>query len=927
MSPSSAVLKASGASIISPWVTPESTLVALFGPMVQQKAMMSPTSNLSAAVGEQLLHYRILSKLGQGGMGEVYMAADLRLNRRVALKLLPPSVSEDPVRRQRFAREAKAVAALNHPNIVTLHAVEEDARRFFIVMELVEGQTLAQQIRSNGLPWERFFEWAIALADAVGSAHQRGITHRDLKPQNVMIGENGRLKVLDFGLAKIEDTGAGDEDVRNISTATLSVEGGLIGTLQYMSPEQAQGKQVDHRTDIFSLGLILFEMVTGGRPFNGDSRVALLASIIRDPSPNIQELRPDVPPMLRRIIERCLAKDPNRRYQSLMDLRADLEDVRDTPASARIPWLPSRKRWVAALTLLVGVAVAGSAGLLLHRAARSAPQAVPASTPPRLTVEKFTQLTADTGPELSPSLAPDGNWFVYATRRSGNWDLYRLRIGGEIPMNLTADTKEDDTQPAVSPDGERIAFRSERMGGGIFIMGATGESARRVADFGYAPSWSPDGTELVVTTERLMTDDNPRYRGHFGSEVWAIRVDTGQKRKLTEGDALHAVVSPHGQRIVYWGAHSNAARDLWTAPFKGSGPAVLLTSDAAIDWNPVWSSTGDAVYFASDRGGMMNLWRIPVDEQTGKPLGPPEAMTNGVLGWSYAPSISRDGRRMLFVAGGPRSWVGRMPFDARKEAVTGEEVRIAEGEQPRDAGNLVAFQLLSPSENLAVISPDGTGRRKLTDDVFRDRMPRVSPDGQRIAFASDRGGALDLWLIGMDGTVFKQLTQMAPIAAPVWSPDGKRMSGCHFTKGTFLLDPSRAWNEQTPEALPPLPGPGQVFCALDWSPDGRMLVGFAIGPEGPSAGTWTWSFETREYQRYDTQAGAASHRWLSDSRRVLYIQDSTAMLLDTVSKRLNPVLSINPDRLTDIFVTQDNRWIYFSRYSLEGDIWMATLNE
>jgi Tol biopolymer transport system component len=324
---------------------------------------------------------------------------------------------------------------------------------------------------------------------------------------------------------------------------------------------------------------------------------------------------------------------------------------------------------------------------------------------------------------------------------------------------------------------------------------------------------------------------------------------------------------------------------------------------------------------------MMNLWRIPVEEQTGKPLGPPEAMTNGVLGWSYAPSFSQDGRRMLFVAGGPRTWVERVPFDARKEAVTGEGVRIAEGEQPRIVGNLVAFQPTGPSEDLAVMSPDGTGRRKLTDDVFRDRMFRASPDGQRIAFASDRGGALDLWLIGVDGTMLKQLTQMAPIASPVWSPDGKRMAGCQFTKGTFLLDPSRSWNEQTPEALPPLPGPDQLFCVLDWSPDGRLLVGFAIGPQGPTSGTWTWSFETREYRRYDTPGSASAHRWLSDSRRVLFLQDSTIMMLDTGDNRLHPVLQLAPDKPTEIFVTPDDQWIYFSRYLLEGDIWMATLRE
>ncbi|PYT11038.1 MAG: hypothetical protein DMF51_16615 [Acidobacteria bacterium] len=266
----------------------------------------SPEDPLSLLIGQTLGHYRILRQLGAGGMGEVYEAEDMKLGRRVALKVLPEETARDSQRRERFEREAKAVAALNHPNIVTIYSVEEAAGIGFIIMELVEGETLRRVLPGGGLALGRLLDLAIPLAEAIAAAHQQGITHRDLKPENILIHRDGKVKVLDFGLAKMEgafgDTGHGSR----LPTRALTEEGRIVGTIAYMSPEQAEGKRVDPRSDVFTLGIILYEMATGERPFKGDTAVSLLSSILKDHPPPLTEIKATLPRDLARIVDRCL---------------------------------------------------------------------------------------------------------------------------------------------------------------------------------------------------------------------------------------------------------------------------------------------------------------------------------------------------------------------------------------------------------------------------------------------------------------------------------------------------------------------------------------------------------------------------------------------------------------------------------------------
>ncbi len=319
-------------------------------------------------IGQTLNHYEIREKLGTGGMGEVYVAEDTKLNRQVALKVLPADLAEDPERRERFEREAKAVASLNHPNIVTIYSVEEAEGLHFITMEMVEGKTLTEIIPEGGMPLEEFFRVSIPLADAINTAHQKGITHRDLKPNNVMVTKEGRVKVLDFGLAKLVENGdAADRATQlgaDLGTGQLTEAGQIIGTVAYMSPEQAEGKLVDHRTDIFSLGVMLYEMAAGEAPFQGDTKISVITSILRDTPPTVSDLNHTLPSHLGRVINRTLAKDPSRRFQTSTDLRNELEDLKaefDTSEMRRsgmsigpITRRKRRRNWTVAAAGVVG---------------------------------------------------------------------------------------------------------------------------------------------------------------------------------------------------------------------------------------------------------------------------------------------------------------------------------------------------------------------------------------------------------------------------------------------------------------------------------------------------------------------------------------------------------------------------------------------
>ncbi|MBN1629142.1 MAG: serine/threonine-protein kinase, partial [Thermoleophilia bacterium] len=446
--------------------------------------------------GQTIAHYEITSKIGEGGMGVVYKARDTHLDRYVAIKVLPPVKVADPDRQRRFVQEAKSASALNHPNIVTVYDVGQQEGVDFIVMEFIEGTPLDELIPPKGMRLSDALKHAAQVADALAAAHEAGIVHRDVKPGNVMVTEKGLVKVLDFGLAKLTAIASAGEDE---ATSTVKVPGGssteegaILGTVSYMSPEQAQGQKLDARSDIFSFGCVLYQMVTGTQPFLGSTMMSTLAAVInKDPKP-VHEFGKGVPSELERIIHHCLQKDRRQRWQSMADVRISLEYLHREGQAGRASQdgrgLQKPRRpvvWVAAAILVGAVSILGA--WLGSRATQRAQ--------PRFDLRR---VTADSGLTFQPTISPDGTLVAYASDRAGNGDLdlWVQQISGGQPIRLTTHGM-DDFEPAFSPDSSQIAFRSDRDGGGVFLVPALGGAVRMITDSGHMPSFSPDGQRLA----------------------------------------------------------------------------------------------------------------------------------------------------------------------------------------------------------------------------------------------------------------------------------------------------------------------------------------------------------------------------------------------------------------------------------------------
>src|SRR6266516_643050 len=658
-------------------------------------------------VGKQISHYQVVSCIGRGGMGEVFLAHDTSLGRKVALKLLRSDFTRIEERLRRFQQEARAASALNHPNILTIHEIGQEGSLHFMATEYVEGETLRQHLSRARLTVGQTLDVAVQVASALAAAHQAGIIHRDIKPENTMVRTDGNVKVLDFGLAKLTEP----KTIETAAPTLPQVEtapGVVMGTFSYMSPEQARGLAVDTRTDIWSLGVMIYEMAAGRQPFEGETASDVMSLILQKEPLPLAHSWPEVPAELERIVRKALRKDREERYQTIKDLLIDLRNLRKElelsaemersapPLSGRImSSAPSAtatahsassaeyivteiKQHKRVAALIVGIVIIASAAVLYLFSRRSAVLKQTA-----LANATFTQLTDQAGPEYFPSLSPDGKSFVYAGHASGNWDIYLQRVGGKNPLNLTKDSAADDTQSAFSPDGERVAFRSERDGGGIFLMGATGESVKRLTNFGFNPAWSPDGKEIACADDGPL---DPAVRNYPNSRIWAVNVATGEKRLVTKEDSIQPNWSPHGYRIAYGGRRNAAQRDIWTIPVSG-GEAMEVTNDAAVEGSSVWSPDGKYLYFASDRAGSMNVWRVPIEEQTGKVLGPPEAVTTPSP-YSAQLSFSRDGQRMVYSQMVRVANLQQVGFDPAKETVTGQPVWITQGSRSANTPNL-----------------------------------------------------------------------------------------------------------------------------------------------------------------------------------------------------------------------------------------------
>jgi serine/threonine protein kinase len=877
---------------------------------------------MSITKGTALGPYEILAHIGSGGMGDVWRARDNRIGRDVAVKVLPDVYAPGDERVRRFEQEARAAGALNHPGLVTIFDVGTIGGAPYIVMELLEGETLRDAIgdmRPTPLPLRKTIDYAIQIASALAVAHEKGIIHRDLKPENLFITSDGRVKILDFGLAKLAED-ATDIDGRHRTARHLTSAGMVIGTPGYMSPEQVRAKPLDSRTDIFSLGAVLYEMLAGKRAFERDSAVETMHAVLNEePEPLIST----VPHALEAIVCHCLEKNPRERFQSARDLAFDLRmlpEFHNSRTDSLKP-LPAGKKWAVRAALAVAAMLALAAGgFTLFR--------VRGASPP--TPSTYKQLTFGDGLTMFPTISPDGKMVAYMSAQSGNRDIYVQRVDGHVPTNLTADSPADDSEPAFSPDGSQIAFRSEREGSGIFVMSVTGESPHRLTDFGHNPAWSPDGKRIAISSEPVAL--RPQVHPRDG-ELWVIDVHTGTSRPLLrfqdkrQSDALQPSWSPNGKRIAFWGVSTNfGQRDIWTIDPDAPQPQrtiVRVTTDPALHWNPVWSPDGKYLYFGSNCSGTLNLWRVPMDEATGKPIGPSQAMTlpaavTGNFAFSQQGTLAYGTvtRTFRLIA---------IPFDPRR-GVVGAPRQLFGGSQefldfdPSPDQRSIAFTTSGGQEDLYIVNADGTHLRQITNDPARDRGATWSPDGKTLYLFSDRDGSYNIWSIHADGSGLARVTDdealrrigVHGIYTPAPSPDGRTIAA--LTKqGNVLIHLDRP----TPQRLDPI---RFGLSPLQWSPDSKQLISVVNG------GIGIYDLRTRRFEKVLDRG--IYPQWLADGRHILFFDKAGPAVIDLDTQRVTtkpitlPGVEWNgssvPRRLS-----MDGSTLYVRQMLEQGDIWIA----
>ena len=806
---------------------------------------------MSLAAGDRLDSYEILRPLGAGGMGEVWLARDLRLERHVAVKALPPDLTADPTRVKRFEQEARAASGLNHPNVCTIYALSVAADgRHLIVMEYVEGQTLRDRLMRGPLKHKELLDIAIQIGFALTAAHAAGVVHRDLKPENVMLRPDGFVKVLDFGLAKL--TAADSDPAMPTRTLIRTDPGVAVGTVAYMSPEQARGPDVDTRTDVWAVGVLLYEAVAGRRPFSGPSTSDVLAAILEHDPPPLARFDPGVPPELQRIVTKALRKDPEQRYQVMKDLVLDLQALRDDLASgqrnarvsapgngtgmsqaverpadgaASTPAKARRSGRMAAVAAAI-VAVAGSAAWLWYARTPTRPAAPATRTGPAPLLDRaLRKLTTGAGLQTGVTWSPDGRFIAYASDRAGNFDIWVQPIGGGDAVQITKE-RSQETQPDWSPDGSTIVYHSDRRGGGIYVIPALGGAERQLTSLGSFPKWSPDGTEVYcLLHDRLDVEPGP-------IRLYAVAAGGGQPTPvvsdfLAGGRYWYWVASHPDGRISALGWDKTLGFGFFTLPRTGGPPvSSKLPENFPLRSDPLglayarfqWDNTGRAVCFELLSNGLPQLWKAVVDPST-LDIVSMERLTRGTSHDTSA-AWSRDGKHLAYTARTETTRLWMYPFDTLRGRIL------------------------------------GPGRAVTEEDAIPCCVD-VSLDGRRLLYGlvNEGGGVSELWLADLARATRELVSKSQPSSwwlAGAVSTDGStvaytrvRSDGKGGVGDMLPMLYSAGGGEQSIG----VPQAGVLFLPYGWTPGGRELLGsflsvknafparLAVLPiDGPAAG-------------------------------------------------------------------------------------------
>ena len=877
--------------------------------------MTDVVTRLTATLADR---YRVERELGAGGMATVYLAHDLRHERDVAIKVLHPELGA-ALGGERFLAEIRTTARLQHPHILPLLDSGEASGLLYYVMPYVTGETLRARLdRERQLPIDDALRIAREVADALGEAHAHGIVHRDIKPENILLA-GGHAMVADFGIALAVQHAGG----HRITQTGLS-----LGTPQYMSPEQAMGERtIDARSDIYSLGAVTYEMLVGDPPFGGSTVQAIVARVLTEKPTAPTAVRDTVPPSVERAVLRSLAKLPADRFataekfaEALVVTDANLESIRSGRVTSAAPdTRPRRSRLVDVAALVVVASLVGVAAWMVGR--RSAPPAASWST--------FTQLTDASGVETSPSLSPDGQYFAYSGNARGNYDIYVQRVGGRTPVLVASDSL-DEVWPAYSPDGKQIAYGVR--GGGIFVVGATGESARRLTAFGSNPAWSPDGKRIVFGSEEVRTP----YSVNASGTIWVVDVAGGEPRRIDETQVMGSYQpawSPSGERIAFWSS-GGGQRDIETMRADGSD-RVTLTDDRDLDWAPAWSADGKSIVFASDRGGTMGLWRIALDESSGRPVGAPEPIAAGVDVAMEMPHPSADGNAVLFRAKLESANPASIAFDPVNLRIG--EVRLLQNRAgtlvPTDVSPdgrwLALSNTFARQQDLFLMRADGSGLTRLTDDLARDWQPRFTTDGTRLTFYSNLSGKYDGWSIRTDGSARTRLTDIRSGAVfPMFAPDGKRLVTAVIPDRSAFGAAPFPVTDSTMTLIDGLTFAAGTLTPSYWSRSGRWISGYVIKPTGDAIGFGVLEVATGRARQLNEDSHSYDLAWLPDDRHVVYFTDQAKLVIQDVvtlaRREIVGTLPHPPDPFGGVVASPDGHTLYYGARQLESNIWLVT---
>ena len=754
---------------------------------------------MGLSAGTRLGPYEILSPIGAGGMGEVYRAHDTRLNRDVAIKILPAGFAVDPDRRARFEREAQAVASLSHPNVLAIHDTGVHDGQMFVVTELLVGETLAERLKAGALPVRKALDTAAQIARGLAAAHDKQVIHRDLKPENLFLLRDGRVKILDFGLARHLPSASGATE----TVAAGTDPGVVMGTVGYMAPEQVRGEVVDARADLFAFGAVLYEMLTGQRAFRRDTAAETMTAILREDPPELSQQRADLSPALDRIVRHCLEKDPSERFQSARDVAFALETLSGSaPATAdHHPERPAssvgRRPFAIAVAVAIAAVAVAAVALLWPR---NVPSPTETHTAAPIVLGTTTQVTADDGLEIDAAISPDGRLLAYAAGTATSMRVFIRPVSGGRTIALSDEAQALEYQPRWSPDGSQILYLTLA---GAFVASALGGKGSRVAAAPVdAAAWAPDGKRILIVRDDALS---------------TIGVTGGDERPLATAREPHSCSWSPNDKWIACASNNRTANapgllfgnisptSIVLVPARG-GPIVPLIQGPTLNQSPVWSPDGRQLFFVSNRQGPRDIYVMDVADD-GTARGEPRRVTTGLGVHSIA--FSARGERLTYVTYSARANVWSLPIPARGPVDTASARVVTTGNQ------IIEAMAVSPDgrwlfydSNLHLNAeifrmPIGGGAvERLTTDPADDFCPDVSPDGAEVAYHSWRTGSRDIFVQRIEGGTAQQVTAAATHESyPSWSPDGRALSfwsqsvEAGETRGLFIVrrDQSGSW--------------------------------------------------------------------------------------------------------------------------------------